>query len=84
MQSLLALSAVLVLATACASNPPPKTAWTQPGASAAELDDAKKACLADTAALETHETSEWLNARLAGNRFVRCLEERGWTRVAID
>jgi len=82
MRPLALFISVLVVATACASNPPTKTAWAKPGADSEELEVARKACLSDPGDLQTQETSEWLNARLAGNRFVGCMEKRGWKRVS--
>ena len=72
----------LLFAVSCASDPPPRSAWTRPGSDAQELESARQACLSKAADLQAQETSERLNARIAGNRFVDCMEERGWKRVA--
>ena len=72
----------LAWAVSCASDPPARSAWTQPGSSAEELESDRRACLENPPDLQAQESSERLNARIAANRFVDCMEERGWKRVA--
>lgn len=76
-----ALIALILLA--CAAPPPTKTAWTKDGGSAAQLNQARDYCVAENESAEPGGGSEWLNARLVGNHFVRCMESKGWTRVPV-
>jgi len=82
MRPLALVVGALVFTAACATDPPAKSAWTRPGGDREELEADRKACLSNPLDLQTQETSERLNARLAGNRFVDCMEERGWRRVS--
>ncbi|MED5261837.1 MAG: hypothetical protein VX574_05515 [Myxococcota bacterium] len=72
----------LVFALSCAADPPTRRAWTKPGGDPEQLEVARQSCLSNPPELQTQETSERLNARLAANRFVDCMEEQGWKRVA--
>ncbi len=72
----------LVFALSCTTDPPTRRAWTKPGGDPGQLEVARQSCLSKPPDLQAQETSERLNARLAGNRFVDCMEEQGWKRVA--
>ena len=84
MQLFLLLLSALALASACTSTPPLKPAWTRPEATLGDLDAAREACLSDPGVLQSQEPSERINARLAGNRFVDCMEARGWKRTSAQ
>jgi len=82
MRSLLLVVGVLVFAISCATEAPTRLAWTKPGGDPGQLEAARQACLSNPSDLQGQEKSERINARLAGNRFVDCMEEQGWKRVA--
>lgn len=69
--------------SACASDPPTKTGWQKPGASAEELERDGKVCIRETQDREPNERREWLNARLLGNQFIDCMTSKGWKHVAV-
>ena len=58
-------------------------AGTKEGGSEAQLEQARDYCVAENESTEPGGGSEWLNARLVGNHFVRCMESKGWTRVPV-
>jgi len=82
MRPLALVVGALVFAAACATDPPARLAWTKSGGDREGLEVDRQSCLSNPRDLQAQEGSERLNARLAGNRFVDCMEERGWKRVA--
>ena len=76
-------AALALCLLACASDPPTRTGWQKPGSSAEELDRDGQTCLRETEDREPNERREWLNTRLLGNRFIDCMETKGWKRVVL-
>ena len=63
-------------ALACA--PQTVVVWEKPGATDAELEEARRACLAGAESEDLEIRRDRIDAEVRGNAFVRCMEERGW------
>ena len=81
MRAGIGLAVGLAFCAACASPQPTSLGWQKPGGSPEELEDTKQACAGRTLGEQSETGSEWVEARVVGNRFVACMKEHGWSRV---
>jgi len=74
------LALTVWLGAACATEPT-RVLWTKEGATKADLDAAREACLADPEVMGSvgeGSRAAGTAAKLGWARFERCMRERGW------
>lgn len=53
--------------------------WNKEGATAEDLEEARRACLVQPGAAQVQIGADRVEAEVRANAFVRCMEARGWT-----
>jgi len=79
-----ALLVTFAFATGCAGRRT-VVVWEKPGATAAELEEAREVCLEEPTPRNTNsQRRDRMEADAMGNAFVACMEARGWTWKTRD
>lgn len=82
MKTAIAATITAALCVSCAAPKGPAIRWQKAGASSAELEAEKQACVSEATKERPEIQDERVGSRVLGNAFVDCMKQRGWSRVS--